>query len=176
MTRREFEDDVCSFDDLIDLCSEEGCSECSDIYSYDDYNTAVNEELEDRVSYDGWIEIRDWLDSLPTGYDWYRKSEWDGSWKSLNDYDDFDRYKENVRDWMDEYGRWDDDEEEAPYEDPEDLVPVEQEAVSFEELMMSGSAVVEAARRAGATDEQVSEIEANFMESVTAFLCDEKGA
>ena len=168
MTRQEFED-ICTMGELMDLCSDEGCWVCEDVYYEDSYNDAVNEELSDRARNDCWTDVRDWLSELPDGYNYYRRNYY-GDWYGIDDYE-FDDYNNQVEEWMDENDRWEDDEEEeVPYEDPFNAVPTEQEEISFDDLMASASDLAELARKSGATPEQVSEIEANFLESVSNLL------
>lgn len=122
MTRREFIDTVNDFYDLVSFCNENGCDMCEDIYDDDERDGMIDEDIRDAVGYDSWRDIRDWLSSIPTGYDLYIRH-------SSFDYDgvdnDFEDYKNDVLDWADSEGVWDDDEEdediEEDYEDDDDF-------------------------------------------------------
>lgn len=144
MTRQEFIDDVTSWSELIEFCSYENLDYCNDVYDNESYNDEIDSELSERAEDDSWQDVRDWLSSLPNGYDYYIKDDY-GDWYAADD-DDFDSRKDEVIECMDDGGYWDEyDEEEEPeeYIDPEDEVPVEKEDVSFAELFTTCSSQVQ---------------------------------
>lgn len=110
MTRQEFIDDVTTWWELIDFCNDEGCDICEYVYSSDVYDDIINEDLQERVNHESWQSIYDWLEGLPTGYDYYDTYD---DYVGLDDNWDFDRYKEDVLEWADNDGAiWDEEPEE----------------------------------------------------------------
>lgn len=174
MTREDFFENINDWGDLKDFAEENNCYILDDVYDEDSMNDYISEELIECARSWSWMEVRDWLDGLPTDSYWYRRDDY-GDWISLGDYDDLDRAKEEVAEWIDENGEWDEEEEEAPYEDPDDERKTEEEGFSIVELMAASSAVMEVARMAGASEEMCAEIEANYGQSITELL-NEKGA
>lgn len=147
MTRAEFFENVTSWWDLKDFCSDEQCDICDDIYdegSRDDY---INECLIDWARNDSWTELLSRLEDIPTGYDYYRYDDY-GEWEGLVD-GDFDEIRDEVAEWMDDNGYWDDDEEEAddedeePIDDEEEEPPVEDEDCSLGELFAASATRVQ---------------------------------
>ena len=115
MTRSEFLDNITEWYELKDFCNDFDCDVCEDIYDDDDYDDYVEEDIRDAIADYGWRDIRDFLGNLPSGYDYYRRNstlDYDG----LGD-DDFEDYKEDVLEWGDDYGVWEDEEEEEYAED-----------------------------------------------------------
>ena len=145
MTRREFEEEVDSLWKLVNWCNDEGCYVSEDIYSSESYENCIDDELSDKVNYDSWTEIRDWLDELPNGYDLYIRDDYYNNcgWRGLDDYDDFDNLFNECLEWGDENDIWDDcdEEEEIPYseeDDDDDIILIEEDDdVSFDELFAS---------------------------------------
>ena len=110
MTRSEFLDNITEWYELKDFCNDFDCDVCEDIYDDDDYDDCVEEDIRDAIADYGWRDIRDFLGNLPGGYDYYRRNstlDYDG----LGD-DDFEDYKEDVLEWGDDCGVWEDEEEE----------------------------------------------------------------
>lgn len=122
MTRQEFVDDVTTWWELIDFCNDEGCDYCEDIVDEDAYNEYIDDSLYDKVrnGHEGWQDIYEWLEGFPTGYEFYDRYNDCGV-----DYD-FDSYKNDVLNWGDECGIWEEDEEEEEEFD-EDLEEDEEE-------------------------------------------------
>lgn len=122
MFRNYFLDDITDFDDLKDFCDEYNCPVLDDVFDEDDLDERVNADVSRRVDNGGsWWEIRDWLGYIPTGYDWYRLSDYD-DYAGLTD-SDFEDFKLEVLDWGDEHEIWDE----------ENLVPEEDDAEEEEE-------------------------------------------
>ena len=102
MTRNDFLNDVTEWWELLDFCSDEGCNICEDII---DSDQLVEEDIRD-TNY-SWRDIRDSLSEIPTGYGYYRMNgsfDYDGM-----DENDFDSYKEDVLEWGDNNGVWEDE-------------------------------------------------------------------
>lgn len=110
MTRQQFEDEVESFGDLMDFCSEHGLWDLDEVCDDDAKDEYIDEDL--RECDWGWLDIRDALDNIPTGYDWYRRNGY-LDFDALDEYD-FEHYKEDVFNHAEESGCFDEEEEEQP--------------------------------------------------------------
>lgn len=138
MTRRDFIDCVNDFYDLIEFCNDNGCEICEDLYDDDSYDDAIEEDIRDSIGDYSWRDFRDYLQSLPTGYDWYRR---DGSFDYVGVDHDFEEYKADVLRWADEEEVWDEDEEdEEEEEDDDDDLDFEESDISMEDMMKAGFA------------------------------------
>lgn len=150
MTRQEFLDSVNDFGDLIDFCSDEGCDYCENIYYEDSFDDLVNDCVSGWARDMGWRDLRDRLDDIPSGYDWYDTSD---EWRGLDD-DDFRAYKDDVLEWGDDHDIWDvpdeDDEEIDDFEDDgifeedeDDDYEEPEDGCSFEELFAASSSTIQ---------------------------------
>lgn len=112
MTRTEFNNNITSFYELIDFCSDEGCDICSDIVCGDVIDEIVDENLEDFARNTSWRAVRDVLNEVPDDDDYYR---YEGSLEFIYIDDCFSDYKEEVYNWADRNDVFDeeDDEEEC---------------------------------------------------------------
>ena len=148
MTRAEFYENVTTWWDLKDFCSDEQCDICDDIYDEEGRDDYINDCLMDWARNDSWTELLSRLEDIPTGYDYYRYDDY-GDWVGLDD-GDFDEIRDEVAEWMDDNGYWDDDEEEAddeedtPFIDPEDAEPIDDEDCSLGELFEGSVARIRA--------------------------------
>lgn len=147
MTRQGFIDEITVWDELIDFCYNEECDICEDIISNGSMCEAIEEELVDAAREYSWRELRDALNSIDTDYDYYRR-EGVLSYYPVDD-SDFDDYKDDVLEWMDNGGYWDDEEDDEDYDDPdwhyaeqsdsegkeEEELPMEDEDFSINDLM-----------------------------------------
>lgn len=121
MTRQEFLDDVYDFRELMNFCYDNDCGICDDIYDDESKDEYINEHLSDMTdNADDWQSLYRTLDDIPTGYDYYRLDDYD-DFNGLDD-DDFDDYKNDVLEWMDDNEYWDEDED-----DEEEYFPPEEE-------------------------------------------------
>lgn len=109
MTRQDFIDNINYWSELLDFCSDEDCDVCEDIYSEDARDDCIDEELVDMARNNNWRDMYNILDSIPDGYDYYRQDNY-GDWVGVDD--EFDDYKDQVLEWMDDGGYWDDEEDE----------------------------------------------------------------
>ena len=137
MTRNEFIDNITEWYELKDFCSDFDCDVCEDIYDDDDYDDIVEEDIRDAIADYGWRDIRDFLGNLPSGYYYYRRNsafDYDG----LDD-DDFEDYKEDVLEWGDDYGAWDDEEEEECYAT---TCPECEEEIFFDDTMLEDGEII----------------------------------
>lgn len=128
MTRNEFLESVNDWWELKDFCVDCDCDYLDSIYDEDGLNEEIDYFLREGYADDySWRELRDALEDIPTGYDAYRQNncfDWDG----LDD-GDFDSYKDDVLDWADDHGVWDEDEGDEEYFDEE---PTEEEIIEEE--------------------------------------------
>ncbi len=108
MTRQEFIDEITTWDELLDFCYEEDCTVCVDIISNTALHDRINEDLWDAVGERGWEDVRDLLDDIDLRFDYYRI---DGRLSYMPADDDFDGYKDEVMEWMDNGEYWDADED-----------------------------------------------------------------
>ena len=116
MTRNEFLEEVNWFDDLLNFDSELGLYICDDIYDQDTMNDYVNEHLYDLVDdCDGWEWLRDYLDNIPNGADYYILDDY-GEWSEAGDYE-FTRRKEEILDYCDDHDLWDEEDDEEELEE-----------------------------------------------------------
>lgn len=145
MTRSEFINTVNEWLGLISFCYDEECDICDEIYSEDYRDDYINEFLVERAAdFESWRDLRNELVDIPTGYDYYKcngLTDWEGL-----DNNDFDDYKQDVIDWMDDHDYWDeeDDDEELSLNrhrtdkeiqvDPEDLIPIDDKDISIIDL------------------------------------------
>ena len=136
MTRQEFLDDVTTFGDLLSFCWDNDCDICDDIYDQERMDDAIDERVAEMTRSDGWRNIYSFLDNVPYGDDYYRYDEYD-DWVPLDE-SDFDDYQQEVLEWMDDQGYWDEeydeDEEEADEECDQEEAPPE-ESLSVGDLM-----------------------------------------
>lgn len=145
MTRSEFIDSVEYFSELQEFCSDEGINVLDDYFDESDLDYNVESDICD-CDY-GWRCIRDLLNDIETGCDFYRRLGW-LCYEGCGSYE-FEQLKNEVLEIMDGRGEWDpedDDEgddtddcenstidEEYVYRDPVIEPPVE--TFSLEELL-----------------------------------------
>lgn len=119
MTRQEFIDEISFWYELIDFCSDYGCDICDKVYDEYQRDEYLNEHIVQMTEcVSDWSELRDSLEAIPTGYDYYIHTSYD-EWEPLSDYM-FDDYKQDVLDWGDINYIWDDSDEEEPVPSSED--------------------------------------------------------
>lgn len=139
MTRSEFIEDITSWGELLEFCSEEDCDVCENIHDDSELDTIMNDYIAEYAREYDWYALRDYLREIPTGYSFYRENgmfDWDG----LDD-DDFDDYKDDVLRWADNNDVFEEEDEEGETEhneqpvaeEPEDP-PIEDEDFTFDEL------------------------------------------
>ena len=143
MTRAEFLNNITVWEELKDFCRDWECEYCDDIFDEYDRDREINEDIDEYCGDYGWDELRDFLNGIPTGYDYYRRNsafDWDGA-----DDDMFESYKYDVCEWADNGGVWDDNSEEEDdlfefeeddsfTEDPDES-PIEDEDFSVGDLI-----------------------------------------
>ena len=145
MTRREFIDNVCDFDDLMRFCYDEDCDIMEDVTA--DLKGALDEEIKEAVDHWYWYDIRDRLNDIPEGYTWYHRN---GllDWEDIDD--SFDEWKADVMEWASDNDVFEEDDEEeteeygAPQDEPFDTVAAgqgETEDLNSEFAGLNGGAI-----------------------------------
>lgn len=133
MTRRQFIEDVYDWSELMDFGYDVGFA-FDDIFLSGDKDTYVNDDIDDYVRnrrYD-WGELKDILNGLDFSGEVYERN-------GMFDYDDitdlFVDYKEQLIEYCDSRGYWDeeDEEEDEEEEDDEEDEEVEPEDEEFED-------------------------------------------
>lgn len=109
MTKEEFREDCYDMDSLYEFC-------CNNNYYdlFDDFYTqdSLDEYLDD-LFYDdfrsgnSWREIRDRMNDIPEGYDWYTTDGW-GGWTGVSD-TEFVELRDNIEDLLEGDGFFSDD-------------------------------------------------------------------
>ena len=110
MTRQEWIENMADFSDLITFCEENGYQEdeARNIVSDYDLDSWIEDDIRN-CDY-GWRSLRDSLDDVPSGYEWYRC---DGSFDYVGlTQDDFDDWKSDILSELDDDDFFDAEEEE----------------------------------------------------------------
>jgi hypothetical protein len=140
MTRNEFLETIDEWCELIGFCSDMGCDSCEDVIDRDGMNDEIENDLSEVINDYNWLEIRDALDGICTGYEYYRRN-------GLFDYEgmddsDFQQYKDDALAWGDDRDEWDDEDddvdvftEELETSEIDDEEPVEDEDFSVGDLL-----------------------------------------
>ena len=161
MTREEFFEEYTTWDSLFDICGEVRCDIMEDVMSCESVDDMINEYLQDWARDDNWDEVRDRLNDIPAGYDWYRYDGYD--WYGL-DVDDLNQYINEVADYLEEIGYFDteeeDEEQEEQPEEDEDII-VEDEDCSIADMLNAGIVCTETVLNQ-ATEEEPPETDRVF--------------
>ena len=131
MTRQEFINNIIDWDDLFDVCNELDCQICSDIYDEYDIDNIIDDWL--RYSDSSWRIVRDKLSNIPEDYAYYLDNG-DGDIIGLDD-SDFRYYKDDVLDWSDARGLWDEENDDNNDDEYEEFVIEIQEENETEESL-----------------------------------------
>ena len=109
MTREEF-DNIRTWDELLEICNDNNCSYCEDVYSFSE----MNEEIQRRVDeWEGdWDSLRDYLEDQPSYSDLRNFSHFikddDGLFCRTSDEDyNFTDYKEDIAEWLEDHDCFD---------------------------------------------------------------------
>ncbi len=122
MTKTDFLDDIDTWSRLMDFCDEENCDICEDVYDKDEVDSKIDEDIIEELRYTPWQNIRDNLNNIPEGSEYYYRQD-SLDYSALDDIG-FDNYKDRVVDWMDENESWDEEDENESW-DEEDVTNVE---------------------------------------------------
>ena len=133
MTKDEFYDQISNFDDLIGFCEEYNCYHLvEDLKPSDDFDDQVWGQLEDlRHSY-YWYDLRAALNEIEAPIGDYFIPGTGLEYSEVSDAD-LDSYVDDVIDWGDEEGFWDEEDDEEYDDDDSDCCwdEVVQEEDSF---------------------------------------------
>lgn len=111
MTRDEFITNVNTWGELISISIENACGITDDVFSDDSKNEHITNELMRMVeSCNSWLDVKEKLNDIPTGYEFYRYDDTWGDFYPLED-DDFEEYKADVYNFMDRMFLFDEVEE-----------------------------------------------------------------
>lgn len=118
MTRAEYDEQITTWEELTDFCSDNGLDPCDDIYYYEQIDDLIYETLRaDGIKYVYYL-LRD-IDDFDEEYFLYSN----GELVNLND-DDFEEYKSDA---ADEFGDFDEEEYEEEYDYEEKIEDVEED-------------------------------------------------
>lgn len=118
MTRAEYDEQITTWEELTDFCSDNGLDTCDDIYYYEQIDDLIYETLRaDGIKYVYYL-LRD-IDDFDEEYFLYSN----GELVNLND-DDFEEYKSDA---ADEFGDFDEEEYEEEYDYEENIEDVEED-------------------------------------------------
>lgn len=147
MTRDEFYNDITEWWQLKDFCCDYNLTTLDCIYYEDDFDNIIDEALVSAINREMWYTIKDMLNEVSTGYDYYYVDP-DDAWNhwGLNNGEDFMNYRDDVAVAMDELGLWDDDEDDEEDVDPDDLIPVADEPIAFDDFMNASLVALDTAR------------------------------
>lgn len=174
MTRQDFIDNVEHWYELIEFCNDIECDICEAIVSGDNLEENIREDFNDFGSEYPWTDIRGWLNDIVDGYDYYVRN---GSfeYEHLSDAD-FEVYKQEILDYMDRNGIWDDVDEDtweealestnfgySMQEDEEDE-EFQEEDISVSDLFSACSGVLRS----------INESKLKEVENPTRFVCHRK--
>lgn len=138
MTRDEFIQHIETLSDLFEFCYEHDITEMTeDVYSEEELQSYIASEVREYARQNGWVYLRDTLDDIAAGYDYYRKTGW-MEFETIED-DEFDELKERTLCLCDESFIWDeedDDEivEEIVQESESDEEPIPEESITPSDL------------------------------------------
>lgn len=138
MTRDEFIEEMCSISALVDFCWSENIDGFVDYYrSSDSIDEYLDDMFSDMFSYRRWYDIRDWMNDVPEGYDWYDTED---DICGYND-DEYEDLKDRILEYLDDDGFFDepDDDEEQEEDEEEQKEPCvpdeEAEQIDFSEFV-----------------------------------------
>lgn len=148
MTRTDFIDDVTTTYDLIDFCVENDITDfINDIVDDEQKDDSIDEYLRENAgSSDNWREVRDILDDVPTGYEYYRYNGVDDI-QGFDSYD-FEALKDEVLRYCDTHDIFEEDEDDVDEEeeiDPEDMFSdpdTDDDFLSFIDVSLETTSVV----------------------------------
>ena len=150
MTRREFVRtyEGASVDSLICFCNEEGAYDLYEEFVTDDsLDEIMNSRLHDMVRESPWYDIRDHLNDIPQGYEWYRVDPFDGEIYGCDD-DDAERLYNDIIEYFDNNGLWSEEEEEEECDDSceevDDEFDEEVEEFNLIEMIQSNAHIMSA--------------------------------
>ena len=134
MTKEQFYDEVYDFGTLRSFCWDQGYDEfVNDIMDESEYDTSVCEEIRDMTYNYGWDEVKNWLNELPSGYDYYRKDD-NGEYEGLSD-QYFNLIRDELEEQLDRNGFFDEDVDDDDEVFEDSVSEDDAYEVSYDELM-----------------------------------------
>lgn len=120
MTRTEFVEEVLGFQDLIDFCNDNGCDDIvQHIYDKETVDGFIMEAIQsDCFGCDTWQGLYAILDEMPD-CEWY-DLEW--GYEEA----EFESRKDEVLDYMDDNGLWEEEEDEEDEEEDDETSVLEE--------------------------------------------------
>lgn len=117
MTRSEF-DSICNFSGLKDFCYEYSCDILDNVVEDCDLDGLIDEDIREALCSEYWYAIRDRLNDIPDGGEWYAR-------RDRLEYDilreeDFDVYLDEVLAWAELNVIFDEDEDEPAVPAPQE--------------------------------------------------------
>lgn len=126
MTRSEFIDNITEWWHLINFCNDEDCSVCENVCHDEDIDSMIDNDICSAITDCGmgWREVHYRLGYIDRSYDYY-VCEGLMDYRGL-DNDDFECYKADVLEWMDNNGVWDEEDEDFDEGDQEPEEPADE--------------------------------------------------
>ena len=117
MRREEFVNDITDWDDLVNFCREWGYDNyVENVYSDDSLDDVLDEFFSDMMSERRWYDVKEAMDDIPQGYDWYY-FDW-GDCYQLDGYE-LEETKGRLLEELDEDGFFDEEDDEEECEEAE---------------------------------------------------------
>lgn len=124
MRREEYENEVTSWEDIVDLCNETGYYEpIEGIWDHDDMAAAIEERIPSYLRYNSWTDLRSDLEEIYSDGEYYRQGDGDLEFYCVDDDDyEFGEAKETLLRILDENNYFEEDEvADEPEEKTNDL-------------------------------------------------------
>lgn len=118
MTRSEFLEDVTDFGDLKNFCDDNGIDICDCVMDREYFDEIIMDRIRERGYFETWQEVYRFLRDLPDGAAYYIENDYGELNEAFED--DFENYKQEVLERMDERGEWDPEDIDEDIEDVED--------------------------------------------------------
>lgn len=115
MTRQEFIDDVTTASEVFEFCCDNNLDYCSNWVEEDELDEYVCSTIEDMTTNKTWDQIRDFLNIIDEGYDFYNK---DNDFMVIGD-DDVYNVREQILDNFEFDDEDDGEDDDAEFEEDE---------------------------------------------------------
>lgn len=139
---REYENT--SVDALICFCSGEDLYELyEDFISDESLDEMMNSRFRDMIDERPWYEVRDYMNDVPQGYEWYVTNQFDDEVYGADE-DDARRLYNDIIAYFDHNGMWDDEVDESDEEDIDDGFDEEGEEFNLIEMIQSNAHIMSA--------------------------------
>ena len=146
MRRSQFigEYENASVDALICFCSDEDLYELyEDFISDESLDEMMNSRFRDMMEDQPWYEVREAMNDVPQGYDWYVVNNFDGEVYGADD-DDARRLYNDILNHFDDNGMWEDEEDDDSCEDIDDGFDEDVEEFNLIEMIESNAHIMSA--------------------------------